>query len=158
MWTGKLRQILTAALVCVLALGLVATPAAAQPPERVNVLIGFDRMPGHNEEGIVRGAGGHIKYTYHLVPAIAASLPQAAIDALKRNPRVTVVEPDIEVHAIDIVTELNDTWGVKRIGAGIVHDGGNKGRGMSVAIIDSGIDYTHSDLSANYAGGQDFVN
>ena len=29
---------------------------------------------------------------------------------------------------------------------------------MKVAVIDSGIDYTHPDLDANFAGGYDFVN
>jgi thermitase len=29
---------------------------------------------------------------------------------------------------------------------------------VSVAVIDTGIDYTHPDLAANYAGGQDFFN
>ena len=29
---------------------------------------------------------------------------------------------------------------------------------MGVAVIDTGIDYTHPDLAANYAGGYDFVN
>ncbi len=130
--------------------------AAAAPPEMVNVLIGFDRQPGPNEEGIVRGAGGNIKYTYHLVPAIAASVPQTAIEALTRNPRVTRLEADIQVYAVD--AELDNTWGVKRIGAGTVHDGGNRGAGVKIAIIDSGVNYNHPDLNANYAGGYDFVN
>lgn len=151
------KLMLSVGIILALVVSLVAPAAvAAQPPEMVKVLIAFDRQPGPTEEGIVRGAGGTIKYTYHLVPAIAASVPEAAIEGLLRNPRVVSVEPDIEVYAID--AELDNTWGVKRIGAGAVHDGGNKGNGVKVAVIDSGVDYTHPDLDANYAGGYDFVN
>ena len=151
------KLLLIAAVTLALMVSLIGpATVAAQPPEMVKVLIGFDRQPGSDEEGIVRGAGGAIKYTYHLVPAIAASVPEAAVEGLLRNPRVTSIEPDITVYAID--AELDNAWGVKHIGAGIVHDGGNKGAGVKVAIIDSGIDYTHPDLDANYAGGRDFVN
>jgi len=119
------------------------------------VLIGFTHRPGLAEQALVRGVGGSIKYSYHLVPAIAATIPEPAIPGLLANPHVTHVDPDGRVWAID--AELDDSWGVKRIGAGIVHSY-NKGTGVKVAIIDSGIDYTHSDLDANYKGGYDFVN
>lgn len=54
--------------------------------------------------------------------------------------------------------ELTNSWGVERIGAGYVHTYYNTGAGVKIGIIDSGIDYTHPELSANYAGGWDFVN
>jgi subtilisin len=55
--------------------------------------------------------------------------------------------------------ELDNSWGVKRIGAGTVHTGGNKGMGVKIGIIDSGINYTHSDLDGVYvaSGSYDFV-
>ena len=128
-------------------LGAVATPAVAQQPERIKVLIGFTSQPGPAEQALVRAAGGTIKYSYHLVPAIAATVPAASIEGLRRNPNVTAVDLDGEVHAID--DELDYAWGVKHIGAGTVHDVPNKGGGVWVAIIDSGIDYTHPDLDAS---------
>jgi len=153
MGKGKISRVLITALVTVMVFGLVASPVAAQPAEMVKVLIGFDRQPGPDEEATVRGVGGSIKYTYHLVPAIAASVPQAAIDRLLRNPRVTRVEPDIEVRAIDQVLP----WGVNRIDADVVHSTGNKGAGVKVAVLDTGIDLEHPDLSVadgvNFAGG-----
>jgi subtilisin len=124
--------------------------------DKVPVIIGFAQQPGPAEQALVRGAGGTIKYTYRLVPAIAGSLPEAAINGLRNNPNVTGIDPDGQVQAID--AELDNAWGVSRIGAGIVHDGGNKGAGVKAAIIDSGIDYTHPDLDANYVAGYDFVN
>jgi subtilisin family serine protease len=135
---------------------LGAAPVAAQAPERLDVLIGFDRPPGAAQEGLVRAFGGSIKYRYHLVPAIAANIPETAVAGLLRSQRVLRVELDGQFQAVD--AELDAAWGVKRIGSGTVHDGGNKGSGVKVAVIDSGIDYTHPDLSANYLGGYDFVN
>ncbi len=143
-------------LVLVLLVALAATPAfgaggGGGASEKVPVFVGFTHQPGPAEEGLVRKAGGEIKYTYHLVPAIAASLPQAAIDGLGRNPNVEYIEPDIEVHLIDHGTtsgddELNNTWGVKHIGSGAVHRS-NKGAGVKVAILDTGIDTDHPDLN-----------
>lgn len=149
-----------AAVLLALVISLAGPAAAmAQPPDMVKVLIGFANQPGPAAEALVRGAGGSIKYTYNLVPSIAATIPQAAVNGLLRNPLVTVIEPDITVYAVDAYdTELNNTWGVKRIGAGTVHSGGNLGAAVKVAVIDSGVYYTHSDLAANYAGGYDFVN
>jgi hypothetical protein len=141
-------------LVAVLS-GLLAGPAWGQPPERIKVLIAFQSQPGPAEQALVRGMGGSIKYTYHLVPAIAATLPEPAISALVANPHVVRVEPDLQMHALDI--ELDNAWGVTRIGAGTVHDGGNRGAGVKLAIIDSGINYEHPDLNDNYQGGWDFV-
>jgi subtilisin len=99
--------------------------------------------------------GGSVKYTYHLVPAIAATLPEPAVFALEANPHVTRVELDRQMRALDI--ELDNAWGVTRVGAGTVHNGGNKGAGIKLAIIDSGINYDHPDLDDNYQGGWDFV-
>jgi len=127
------------------------------PPDGlVKVLIGFKEKPGAAQQAMVRGLGGKIKYTYNIIPAIAASIPEVAIESLKKNPNISDVELDSMVYALDV--ELDNSWGVKRIGAGLVHDSGNKGAGVNVAIIDTGIDYTHSDLNANYVGGYDFVN
>lgn len=139
-----------------LVFGLLGSSVSASPPEMVRVIIGFDRQPGLSEQHLLSGAGGSIKHTYTLVPAIAASIPHSAIQGLSRNPRVISIEPDIAVYAID--TELDNSWGVKHIGAGMVHQDGNKGTGVKIAVIDSGIDYNHPDLNDNYAGGYDFYN
>ncbi|MCH8226563.1 MAG: hypothetical protein IIC97_11930, partial [Chloroflexi bacterium] len=94
---------------------MVAGPVYGQGQgERVAVLIGFTQQPGPAEQALVRGAGGDIKYTYNLVPAISASLPEGAIQGLLNNPNVTVIEPDIEVRIVDHPTgdpELDNTWG-----------------------------------------------
>ena len=130
---------------------LSAALGSAQTGPRVFVV--FD---GETDPALVEQLGGRVVYSYHLVPAVAATAPGQVISQLAAHPRVVRVEPDGQVHIND--TELDNAWGVKRIGAGIVHDSGNKGAGVKVAVIDSGCDYTHSDLDGNYAGGWDFVN
>lgn len=148
------RKTLTFAIVItltsILAFGTVVSNAFAD-----KVLIGFTTQPGPNEEALVRGLGGKIKYTYRIVPAISADVPGLAIARLRANRMVTHVHPDLKVRALD--TELDNSWGVKHIDAGVVHSY-NKGTGVKIAVVDSGIDYSHSDLDANYAGGYDFVN
>lgn len=152
------KEILTSLVVCLLVLTGPQSFVLAQQTQvkRVNVFIGFTQTPGSGEQNLVRGVGGKVKHSFTLVPAIAANIPEAAVAALQNNPKVTVIEPDITVYAVD--AELDAAWGVKKIGSGMVHDGGNKGTGVKVGVIDSGVDYTHPDLDSNYAGGYDFHN
>ncbi len=125
------------------------------PDGLVKVLIGFKEKPGAAQQAMVRAVGGQIKYTYTLIPAIAAAVPEAAIEPLKKNPNVTNIELDSMMYALDI--ELDNSWGVKRIGAGLVHDSGNNGDGIKIAIIDTGINEDHPDLDDNIMGGVNFV-
>ncbi|MCH8816630.1 MAG: PKD domain-containing protein [Chloroflexi bacterium] len=136
-------------------LGISADVAQARAG-RSDVIIAFANPPGPDDQAAVRSAGGDIKYTYTIVNAIAASVPDQALDGLSNNPNITAIEPDLAVYAVD--AELDNTWGVKRIGAGAVHDGGNRALGVKVAVIDSGIDCSHPDLINRCAGGFDFAN
>jgi hypothetical protein len=138
---------------CFLALLMPNIGFAQGKSQSKKVLISFRQIPGPNERALVRAAGGVIKYSYHLIPGIAATVPEAAIDGLSHNPNVTVIEDDLTVYAV----EDQLPWGIDRIDAELVHPN-NKGTYVKVAVIDSGIYYTHPDLNANYAGGYDFVN
>lgn len=153
------------ATVSVLFIGLfgfaIATPMSAGAKEHnnnniVRVLIAFDKPVGESERALVRANGGKIKYSYTIVNAVAAQVPEAAIEGLSRNPNITAIEVDDTVYAVDI--ELNNSWGVQHIQSGDVHATpySNKGTGVKIGIIDSGIDYNHPDLNDNYAGGYDF--
>lgn len=91
-------------------------------------------------------------------PGFAARVNEETIRAIQRLPEVKRVWPDGEVQAL-----LADSMPLIR--ADRVHDDlGFTGHGVIVAIIDTGIDYTHPDLggclgpSCKVADGYDFVN
>lgn len=142
-------------MVAVGAVGPTSSQVQAAENDKIDVFVSFNKTPGASERAIVERAGGTIRFNYTIVPAVAASIPDKSIQGLLNNPHVKSVELDGTVYAVDI--ELTNAWGVERIGSGAVHDSGNKGTGVKIGIIDSGIDYLHQDLDDVYAGGEDFV-
>ena len=130
-----------------------ASYAFAEPPasaEKVDVLVSFKEKPGPAEQALIHNAGGKVKRNYHIVPTIAASVPKGKLDSLRHNPKVTSVEEDIPMQIIEEALP----WGIDRIDAEVVQ-GQNKGQGVRVAILDTGIDLDHPDLRV--AGNVTFV-
>lgn len=124
--------------------------------EKVSVIVGFnDDVKRADQSRIIGDHEGAIKKSYTLINAATANVPGHKIDALKKNRNVKYVEEDIRIQVIEEVQTL--PWGVGRIDAELVHPY-NKGYGIKVAIIDTGIDYDHPDLDDNYVTGKDFAN
>lgn len=99
---------------------------------------------------------GKVSHSYKYIAAVAADLPEQAIENLKKNDKILSIEPDVEVKALENTQTI--PWGITKIGATKVPST-NGGAGVNVAIIDTGIDYSHPDLVSNYKiGGYDFVN
>ena len=120
------------------------------------MLVGFrpDKGPqsAQARADAVRGMGGLVHRHFDLVPAVAATLPEQAIEKLKAREDVEYVEDDAVLEAVGQLM----SWGVNRIDADLAWPTGNTGRGVKVAILDTGIDYDHPDLrvagGVNYAG------
>jgi len=143
-----LISIVLVALILTVSLPGFTSIGSAQPAERVPVIIGFRNF---KDDKSVGDQGGEIKYSYGYIRAIAASVPPQAIDALQRNPNVAYVETDFKVYAL----QQPIPWGIAKIRAPEVWVTGNKGTGIKVAIVDTGIDTTHLDLKV--VGGATFV-
>ena len=137
----------------VLVMSMFSLPAFSQENNgKSPVLIGFDGKPNEN---LLKKNGADIKHNYHpFINAVAADLPDAAIVGLSNNPNISYIEPDSQAFALG---EYDNSWGVDHIEADLVHPT-YTGDGITVAIIDTGINYNHPDLAANYVGGYDFVN
>lgn len=119
-----------------------------------------------NEEvnlNILRSYDVDITYEFSTFPAVNGFMPRGLVGVIASLPFIKTVEIASEVHLLEDTLD----WGVDRVDADIVWGGSDgsldvttsiAGSGIKVAVIDTGIDYTHPDLAAAYAGGYDFVN
>jgi len=83
---------------------------------------------------------GTIKYAYKIINGIAMTVPRHTLDDIAMLPFVTSIWPDLEMH-IMLDTSVPD------IGATYVWDTyGYDGSGITIAIIDTGIDAKHVAL------------
>jgi len=123
---------------------------SATPLEKVQVIIGFH---GEINTNIIKGFQGEIKNTLTQINAIVAVIPTKAIQGIQHNPQVRYVEED---KYIQLVQTQVLPWGVDRIDADNVWSF-NTGSDIAIAIVDTGIDYNHPDLAANYLIGESFV-
>lgn len=145
----NLKVMLVFASIVLLSVSIVGSSASQ---EKVPVIIGFKDQNG---PALVKEHGGEIKREYTLINAIAANLPENKIEVLKKNPNVVYVESDRIVQALAETTP----WGVTKINAPLVwqNTNNNKGTGIKVAILDTGIQYNHPDLINNIKGGVNFA-
>ena len=106
---------------------------------------------------MTRGNGSKVHYRYqHALKGFAATIPPQAVEGLRRNPNVAYIEPDIMMHAIgtqDLSSYGYGLWGLDRIdqrtgGTSLDHSYtyGNDGSGVTVYILDTGIQYNHVEF------------
>lgn len=142
-----MKKILVLGLVLLILLSILPMGVAGSEQERIPVIIMFKERKDLN---LVGKLGGQVKIVYRFKPAVAAVIPKQAMDALSKNPAVEYVVPDLPIELVGQTLP----WGVERIGAPAVHAAGNKGTGVNVAVLDTGIDTDHPDLT--YVYGYDF--
>ena len=154
----------------VLALIVLAMPLLAEETrQRYTVVMNPDaprpavvrRLTTNAEEKIARRVR-----TYRHLPGFAANLTAQEAEELRNTSGVAAVEPVIERWISDLGShpsapvgsnyEHYDTqvipWGLPVIKAQQVWPV-TRGEGVNVAVLDTGIDWTHPDLAPAYAGG-----
>ncbi len=146
-----------AIIVLLLCSGSPFTAKAATVEKKI--LIGFHQSTGEAEENLVREKKGKVRRHFKKLNILAVTLPETEIIKLKNDPRVAYIESDAVVQAVEpfIGAEYNVAWGVRQIGGEISHEEGFVGSTVKIALLDTGIDYLHPELTNNFQGGIDLV-
>jgi serine protease AprX len=92
-----------------------------------------------------------ILYRYNSINGVALRVPSTAVDQLKKLKDVKYVEKDITFNAT--LDQARAIMGVPQ-----VWDLGYTGKGVKVALVDTGIDTSHPDLKGKVVEWKDFVN
>ncbi len=91
----------------------------------------------------IAGLGGLVLGRVHIaLNAVIVEIDASQIDAIAALPNVTAINP-----VINYEEDLSET--VPYIGAAAVQAAGVDGTGVRVAVLDSGIDYTHYNLGGS---------
>jgi len=117
--------------------------------------------PEGQANGLVKAHGGSLKhvYRYALKGFAVANLPDAAVEALQRNPRIARIEPDGIVTADGAGgPQANATWGIDRIDQrglplSTTYSWEGDGGGVTAYIIDTGILTTHNEFGGRASAG-----
>ena len=125
---------------------LTLISGATQP---VNVIVQFDAAPTLLQVLNLQALGAVTTRQYSSFPAVAITLPAAAVPVLALTPGVAYVSPDRQVSGtLDLTTAA--------VNANAAFESGFTGAGVGVAIVDSGI-YPHPDLASKIVYRQSFV-
>jgi len=149
-------------------------PSEAQPQSfPVNedgvceVLVGYSQVSMRESAwSAVADAQGFVLRDLPIADASLAVVTPDRLDALRSDPRVEYVEPNIEVSIRQaqgdqvVPTNIRDVkanavWGVD-LSAIAILPGRPTGAGVKVGVIDTGIEYGHPDLVV--AGGTNIIN
>ncbi|MFD0669492.1 S8 family peptidase [Ramlibacter sp. MAHUQ-53] len=151
-----------------------ALPVAAQTRSAVNAPYGVSRpvadryivvFKSHVANPAAQGAqmaqshGGRLHHAYgHALKGFSATLPAAAVNALRNHPDVASIEQDQTVSLQQSVTQSSATWGLDRIDQvdlplNTQYTYSQTGAGVTAFVVDTGIRADHSEFAGRLLPG-----
>lgn len=107
--------------------------------QTVRVIVQYKQVPTAAHYAKMQSRGGHLHTKLHMIKGAAFTIPVSALPALEADPEIASVNLD---HAMNVADDLtNDATGVES-----AWSAGYTGAGVTVAVIDSGINDNHPDL------------
>lgn len=138
-------------------------PYAASRPITGRYIVVFKASvanPAAEAASLMQGRGGQVHHVYsRALKGFAASLPDAALQALRSHPNVAYVEQDQTVALKQVSSPQNQaTWGLDRIDQADLpldtqYQFKSTGAGVNAFIIDTGIRADHVEFSGRVRPG-----
>jgi len=151
-----MSYVITPILMAVLVVPLFASMSSSAPTTK-GVIISFAK--GNYDPGVIEAAGGQILAEFDKMEMVHALVPTSALARLAQDPAIEFIESDGQFEIAEASTsEYEESWALVDIGAESVHSLDYTGRGIRIALLDTGIDYNHPELAHSYRGGYDFIN
>lgn len=138
---------------------LLTSTYLAGAADKTRVWVQFAAGQKGAVQASLAAAGGEVHHEFEDLRAIAVSVPATALDGLARNPNIELIEPDPQrelfaqsvPYGIDKV-QARDVWDADR--NNVVDAGAPTGAGITVCVIDSGVQASHEDLSSVAISGE----
>ena len=129
----------------VLAASAVTGIASADPDEEITVNVGFENRMGKTAASDV-SASVMREFSFDVM---TARMTREAAERLQEDPNVRYVEENGRMEALGQTTP----YGIETVEADTAIEDGHTGEGVSVSIIDTGIDPEHETLEENLGEG-----
>ena len=126
-------------------IGVAGLGGTAAGTELVEVNVGYQNAAGRSA---ANRAASEVKREFEFDALTIRVAPDAA-ENLSNNPNIRYVEENGTMRAFDQTTP----YGIEVTDADLAIDDGNTGEGVSIAVLDTGIDAQHETLAENLGEG-----